>query len=427
MNKTKRKGLVPYDSVPLCFEAVYTDKKPSTETENEQEYVFPVTLDESGRAIQQWPIWFWTKKKENWDEEIKCINKKQVALGTLAEETRQIRAHIGSLVPCDSGIPVTIDELLYAIGKGKLDEPSFHNGCWNCCPWWESKGTQPHQIKSMKIIHDVVEGFLKGKSKEYFADKFPDARGFIYRTYEWLGSVSELTKLQQLMIKRMLLPFDYFTRSYSDRETLNWDFFMFGGSGPEIDKEISTVAGLPKIYPIYRPEYQENLAKISNLNKQELYKVCCHIAQGVQGLSDCHHSTFRYIENWIFSIGTGKWGISTRKKGTEKERLGFLLFGYVLGLDKWLLGKPMQFVLLDLGHVDLGFNPRNEILRVYTYLGEEKTPVKEWLATSLWYTLAYHPLLGDPVGLFHRHPELIQRASKVGIGVREWMDSVLKK
>jgi len=28
--------------------------------------------------------------------------------------------------------PVTVDELLNAIGRGELSDPSFHNGCWNC-------------------------------------------------------------------------------------------------------------------------------------------------------------------------------------------------------------------------------------------------------------------------------------------------------
>ncbi len=39
--------------------------------------------------------------------------------------------------------------------------------------------------------------------------------------------------------------------------------------------------------------------------------------------------------------------------GIERARLSRLLFGYVLGLDKWLAGVPMQFLLLDLGYVDL--------------------------------------------------------------------------
>jgi hypothetical protein len=89
----------------------------------------------------------------------------------------------------------------------------------------------------------------------------------------------------------------------------------------------------------------------------------------------------------------------------------------------------MQFVLLDLGHIDLGFDPKNEVLRVYAYLGE-KTPVKEWLAACLWYNLMYNDLYNKPsswnAGLI-RHKNLLEVAEQAGISVREWMDSVLKK
>jgi hypothetical protein len=116
----------------------------------------------------------------------------------------------------------------------------------------------------------------------------------------------------------------------------------------------------------------------------------------------------------------------TRKAGTERERLGCLLFGYALALDKWLVGKPMPFVLLDLGHIDLGFDPKNEIVRVYAYLGDEKTPVKEWLVACLWHTLCYHRLGGNAAGLLeHRHRPLVERVADAGISVREWMDSRL--
>jgi hypothetical protein len=111
-----------------------------------------------------------------------------------------------------------------------------------------------------------------------------------------------------------------------------------------------------------------------------------------------------------------------------------LLFGYVLGLDKWLIGVPMQFLLLDLGHIDLGFEVKNEILRVYAYLGEKRTPVKEWLAACLWYNLTYSPMAGYsaglgpmagyPVGLV-QHKDLLERAEQMGISPREWMDSAL--
>jgi len=81
----------------------------------------------------------------------------QADLGPLDDETRAIRAHIGSLVGCDSGIPVTIDELLNAIGTGKLPSPAFHNGCWLCR---NGRTTQPHQAESMRVIEDIIGAYL---------------------------------------------------------------------------------------------------------------------------------------------------------------------------------------------------------------------------------------------------------------------------
>jgi hypothetical protein len=161
---------------------------------------------------------------------------------------------------------------------------------------------------------------------------------------------------------------------------------------------------------------------ISNPQQRELYEIWDSIANGIYQLSDCHHNTFRAIENQIYAIAKGKQGIPSRKSGSERIRLGRLLFGYTLGIDKWLLGIPMQFLLLDLGHVDLGFDPKNEILRVYAYLGEEITPVKKWLAACLWGNLSF-----NMHGSLLYHKDLVQNANKKNINHREWIDSMLAK
>ena len=440
MSETKKGRLVPYQMVSPGFEAVYTGEKSSSEGET-VEINTTVTADEAGNEIIKWSVFSWTfpGREKDWDEEIKCINNMQSKLGDLDDRTRQIRTHIASLVPCDSGFSVTVDELLNAVGRGKLDEPSFHNGCW--CPgmWWKQKTTQPFHMESMRAIYAVLNGYLAEKSRESLIKEFPDAVGFISRAYEWLGPVSQLTEVQKLMMDRMLLTIDFFTNT-SDTvpcsiisdvsqmeqvEALVKELFEEGGQGAHLDLEISKKENLPQIYPRWKPEYSENLERLEDPRKKELYKTCCAIASGVCTLSDCHHNTFRYIESWIHGIGTGQSDIPTRRAGTERERLGRLLFGYVLGLDRWLSGVPMQFLLLDLGHIDLGFDPRNEILRVYAYLGEERTPVKEWLAACLWHNLMNSPIDADnPCGLI-RHKDLLDRAAQAGISLREWMDSRL--
>ncbi len=438
--KKRKERLVPYDMVSPGFEAIYTGRKASSEGEK-VEMITTVIADETGNEIRKWPVVSWTfpGEEKNWDEEIKYINGMQSELGALDDSTRRIRAHIASLVPCDSGFPVTVDELLNAIGKGKLNEPSFRNGCWCSGMWWEQKTTQPSHMESMRTIHTVLTGYLAGKSREGFIKEFPHAAGFINRTYDWLEPATELTEVQKLMMERMLLTIEYFSKTsdtvpYSQFDDISKlqegerfvkELFGEGGQGAHLDLEISKKSALPRVYPKWKPEYQENLESLEDSRKKELYKTCCAIASGVHTLSDCHHSTFRYIESWIHGIGIGKLDIPTRKVGTERERLGRLLFGYVLGLDKWLLGLPMQFVLLDLGHIDLGFESQNEILRVYAYLGEERTPVKEWLAACLWHNLTYCPIASNPGGLV-RHKNLLERAAQADISLRGWIESVLE-
>ena len=438
----KRKvRLVPYNMVSPGFEAIYTGGKTSSEGEK-VEMITTVIADETGNEIRKWPVVSWTfpGEEKNWDEEIKYINGMQSKLGALDDSARQIRAHIASLVPCDSGFPVTVDELLNAIGRGKLDEPSFRNGCWCSGMWWEQKTTQPSHMKSMKTINNILKGYLAGEPREDFIREFPAAAGFINRTYAWLGPATELTEVQKLMMERMFLIIEYFSKTsdtvpYSqfddvsklqEGERLVKELFGEGGQGANLDMEISKKAGLPQIFPKWKPEYQENLESLEDSRKKDLYQTCCSIASGVHTLSDCHHNTFRYIESWIHGIGTGRLNIPTRRDGTERQRLGWLLFGYVLGLDKWLLGLPMQFLLMNLGHIDLGFDPKNEILRVYAYLGGERTPVKEWLAACLWHNLMYSLMdANNPAGLV-RHKHLLEDAGKAGISLREWIESVLE-
>jgi hypothetical protein len=113
--------------------------------------------------------------------------------------------------------------------------------------------------------------------------------------------------------------------------------------------------------------------------------------------------------------------VPTRKAHAEKQRLGYMLFGYALGLDRWLMRVPMQFLLLDLGHIDLGFDPRDNIIRVYACLGEEVIPVKQWLAACLWYNLVH-----SQQGGLTLHTDLIQQCQDKGVHVHEWLDSVLR-
>ena len=397
---------VSYELVKPGWEGVYTGEKAEAPGNS---------TDPEGNMIQWWSTWAFTDEgadwghSDGWDDEILYINGMQEKLGPLDDDTRKIRAHIGSFVPCDSGSPVTVDELLQAIGRGSLPTPSFRNGCWHCAMSWEAKTSQTGQQQSMRDISTILTGYLNGESKADLSDGFAHARGFICRLHDWLGPVDELTDSQRLLMKRMLLPFELWAR------TSFWDLRLpderiedflqevdgKSGRGAQIDAELAALGETP---PSGIPHK---------------HAIC-----------ECHHNTFRYIEKWLYRIGTGQGDIPSRRKGTERARIGQLNFGYSLALDRWLLGVPMQFLLLDLGHVDLGFDPKNEVLRTYAYLGEDRTPLKEWLAASLWYSITYNPIFIDPdyrIALGPAQQSLIDRATEVGISLRDWADSALGK
>jgi hypothetical protein len=275
----------------------------------------------------------------------------------------------------------------------------------------------------MRAIETVLRGYLDGQPQVAFLAQYPYARGFVERAYDWLGPREGLSEVQRLMLERMLLPFEYFAGHNPVPEDVLHTCFDEGGPGKALDARIAALAGIPKIVPNYRREYRERLDAIADPQKRVLYTVSCHVADCIAELSDCHHAMLRRIERWIHGIGTLTWDIPTRQPNAESTRLGRLFFGYALGLDAWLREIPMQFLLLDLGHADLGFDPRNEILRVYACLGDP-APVKRWLAACLWYKVVLEP----PASLYRwgqRHKDLLAQAGAAGVSIRTWMDQQL--
>jgi len=363
----KKDTLVPYDQVPPGFEAVYTGKTSSTPVQ-ESEGISTLHSDENGNLIGQWCTipWIFPNeegqwKEDEWDDTVKYLRDMQIKLGPLTDSIRRIRAHITSLIPCDSGLPVTVVEVLFAIARGKLDGVCFKNGCLCSGMARQMKTSQPRQAESIRTIHAVLNAYLAGERGQNVVKAHPEAAGlagergqnvvkahpeaagFVNRSYQWLGAVSDLSKVQRKMLDRMLLTIDYLTRFspaaagtesplegsvLQDMEAFGKDvFYDENGSGARLDAEIAERAGLPKIHPKWEPAYRETLDKLKDGPDKELYKTCCAIAFGIHTASDCHHNTFRYIENWIHGIGTGRLGIPTRKAQAERQRLGWLCTG----------------------------------------------------------------------------------------------------
>ena len=210
--------LVPYDQVSPGFEAVYTGETSSSPV-RENEMTATLYSDEDGNLISQWSTIPWTFpdnedgwKENQWDDTVKHLHKMQSKLGLLTDGTRLLRSHITGLIPCDSGLPVTVDELLFAIARGKLERSSFRNGCLCSGMGCQLKTSQPGQMESIRTIHSVMNAYVSGEPREDAIKSHPEAAGFINRTYQWLGGVSDLSKIQRKMLDRVLLTLDSFIK-----------------------------------------------------------------------------------------------------------------------------------------------------------------------------------------------------------------------
>ena len=151
MADTAMNRLVPYETVKPGREAVYSGKP---FTEESEDWPLNIRGDSEGNEILEWSLhpWLWPELEEQLKPDISALDAMQSALGPLDDEVRKIRAQTASLVPCDNGLPVTVDELLRAIGDGRLPEKPFHDGCMLCSMWWEDRTTQPGQTESMRVI-----------------------------------------------------------------------------------------------------------------------------------------------------------------------------------------------------------------------------------------------------------------------------------
>jgi len=434
---------VPYEKLLPGFEAVYIPK--SWKIVNTRGQPSLRYIDEEKNPVEKWSVWTWTfphqwpKENEWWmHEEINIINSMQFRLGEISEEIRQIRSHIGSLVLCHERVPLSINEILRSIGQGKLVPDIGKAGCWpggmgHYGDLSLQKYSEKESAIEIQIIEKIILGYLYNVDINKLYQDHPYATGFITRVYNWLGPREKLEEWQELLLKRMLVPFEFFSK----RNKNYWDMkrvcFEKGLLGNQIDQKISEILNLPEIPPSLDKDawekYNENLNLIQDPTKKRIYEIAYTISRGLFGLSDCHHNKYRIIENWIHMIGTLKMSIDERKHGTERRRLGQILFSYAFGLDKWLLGIPMNFTLLDLGYIDINFDIKTPLLYIYESLGP-KNAVKQWLAACLWYNLCYNSMGGlenFDEKMQPKYKEIHEFARKYGLSWRQWMDSALEK
>ena len=414
--------------IPAGFERIYVDELMWWMSDH------MLTEDEEGRRYLEAALWNCENDPEKWGPEVRYLVAMGERLRPQSEDIRKVRAYISSLTPCAAGLPVGIVEILRAIGRGRMDEPTYWNGCWSGGNWWENLQPQADQPAVMRTIHSILIQWRNGESLYDLIATYPEAKGFINRVFEWLGNPKEFSEIQDLMLERFLLPFDLYmldmrfdpnNKSQPRLQQMQFDVFeeAYGprGRGQAIDQKIARLAGLPPIKGLNA--YSEIPEEITDPLKRRIYRAAGLLAHGLHTTCDCHHSTFRWLENHLYAIGQLRVGVPTHQSGQEGERIGRLLFGYLYALDCWLKERPEGFVLMDLDHVDLGFDIKNEIVTAYAYL-REKTPVKEWLVGCLWYAMMY-ATGGLAWGRRGRHRELVGSARQKGLEVNTWMQEQL--
>ena len=93
----EKNDFAPYDLVPPGFEAVYTGETEISKID-QSDLDLSHSQDKSGNVFMKYSSWGFTRvKEEDWDDEIKAINRMQKNLGALDDDTRRIRAQISSL------------------------------------------------------------------------------------------------------------------------------------------------------------------------------------------------------------------------------------------------------------------------------------------------------------------------------------------
>ena len=131
MSDTKKARLVPYDMVSPGFEAVYVDDEEPWPSDPGEDSPTAVFTDEAGNVMKRWAVWTWTwpDQSDKWNDEIRHINEMQAHLEPLDGNARQIRAHIGSMVLCDSGVPQSpLMSCLTPSAEASCPNPRFTTG-----------------------------------------------------------------------------------------------------------------------------------------------------------------------------------------------------------------------------------------------------------------------------------------------------------
>lgn len=417
----------PYEQVPAGFEVVEAEGK-----EIKRSLWFNVTLDESA---------------ESWDKEIKAINRVQEELGPLTDGARLARAQIAAFARCAYTFPESVRIVLESIAAQEPARPRFFVGCENDvlsffndeAPRDEMESVPPGFVDALRSYVASMLRWL-GRDPGGFGDPNPGIEG---RVAELLGpptdfkraladhlilaltsdcsqlSNDEVRKLDQLFkeetsegsgglsayletrvpataiakafglqpgslqqftdVSEQRADGAYFTQHAAARAMK-----VVRAAPQDIDRlnpaalsDLKSALGVMAIPGWWTPEFAQGKAALKRPLDQ-IYEIASRIAFFHN--APCHKKYFRHVAILLSSIGEMRMRGTIQPSGKDAITTNATLLDYLSGLDAWLGGESKESMMLGRAR------SRERAGKVFDTLGEA-TPVKRWLAASLWKTL----------------------------------------
>ena len=341
--------LIDYQNVPIGFEVALVAGKEVT--------------------IPLWSGGMFMAKAEDWDDDVRFINKLQMRLPKLGTNARMLRLQIIGNEQCHYKYFQNISKILQGIGDmyPRKDVMGHVPNLPDYIRLLENE-----RIEMGKAYLKVLELWLEGKNTQEAKNTLPKFKSLVDSIYQPLG---ERTPLKKLYVERMIISFSY--------PILHW-------SG---EADLSNIAGNPvDAFGINHPrglKIDQKIAQTKHINlsygsqifgnkKQFGDDILAHIVYRGRGL--CNHKFFRHVHIILNSIGKGEWRKDDPPRGKERTQLAARISPYVFALDSWLSELDEKKAIAEEP------DARTVIQKVYATLGE-RSQIKEWLVASLWKTM----------------------------------------
>ena len=330
------------------------------------------------------------REPEQWDDEIRYINKMQEALGDLDENTRFLRIQISCFERCWYDFPENIDIILRGIAQGRPE--TEHVSCEP--PWcsicsllrrrtgvlsrpeiWDryceaatryNPNRSPRQRLARAYI-TILDWWSARGDLTCLKSEMPEHGKLAEKIYGWL---EEPTKLKRLYVERIKLRLS--GQAYPQTEQSMEKFFCKESEevGKAIDRCIEAETGVKR-------EDDPILRRI-----------------GMQNL--CHHAFFRRTDIQIASVGVNEWR-ALPQTGEGRQHIEKSITNYHHALNSWLAHRPLSEAK------DEWLEGAETTEKVYALLGRDN-PTKRWLVACLWKTVKEN-YKNHGRGELDRHPK----------------------